>query len=97
MVIWWRPVQDGNLVVKVTFNLNDQILRQARDLAARDGITLTRCIEDALRERLATVQEPFRMRLKSVKGNRPPNVDISDRDALYDVMDPPQERLPRTP
>ena len=36
-----------------------------------------------------TGKAPFRMRLKSVKGDRPPNVDISDRDALYDVIDRP--------
>ncbi len=76
--------------MKTTLNLNDQVLRQAKGRAARDGITLTRFVEDALRERLASVNErkkPFRMRLKSIKGTRPPNVDISDRDALYDVID----------
>ena len=76
--------------MKTILNLNDQVLRQAKSRAARDGITLTRFVEDALRARLAVVRDgtaPFRMRLKSVKGDRPPNVDISDRDALYDVMD----------
>ena len=76
--------------MKTTLNLNDQVLRQAKGRAARDGTTLTRFVEDALRARLATANDskaPFRMRLKSVKGDRPPNVDISDRDALYDVID----------
>ena len=83
---------EGWLVMKTTLNLNDQVLRQAKGRAARDGITLTRFVEDALRVRLAAVQdrkEPFRMRLKLVKGDRPPNVDVSDRDALYDVIDRP--------
>lgn len=77
-------------MTKTTLNLNDQVLRQAKGRAARDGITLTRFVEDALRARLAARRDgkkPFRMRLKSVKGDRPPNVDISDRDALYDVID----------
>ena len=84
-------------MVKITFDLNDQLLRQARDLAARNGLTLTGFIEGALRERIATVQngkEPFRMQLETIKGDQPPSVDVSDRDALYDVMDRPQERLP---
>ena len=78
--------------MKTTLNLNEQVLRQAKGRAAREGITLTRFVEDALRARLAVVRDgkaPFHMRLKSVKGDRPPNVDISDRDALYDVIDRP--------
>ena len=58
--------------------------------AARDGITLTRFVEDALRARLMDVgsrKPAFRLRLETVTGDGPPNVDISDRDALYDVID----------
>ena len=85
--------------MKITLNLNDQILGQARDLAARDGITLTRLVEDALRERLAIAQhsrDRFRMQLKTIKGDQPPNVDIDNRDALYDVMDQLEKSSPRT-
>jgi len=77
-------------MTKTTLNLNDQVLRQAKGRAARDGITLTRFVEDALRARLAAGRDgkrPFRMRLSSVKGDQPANVDISDRDALYNVID----------
>ena len=76
--------------MKTTLNLNDQVLRKAKNRAARDGITLTRFVEDALRARLAAARDktpPFRLRLETVTGNRPPSVDISDRDALYDVID----------
>ena len=78
--------------MKTTLNLNDQVLRKAKGRAARDGITLTRFVEDALRARLAAAHgrtAPFRLRLKTVKGDRPPNVDICDRDALHDVLDRP--------
>ncbi len=78
--------------MKTTLNLNDQVLRQAKGRAARDGITLTRFVEDALRARLAVARDrkaPFRLRLKTVTGHRPPNVNICDRDALYDVIDRP--------
>lgn len=76
--------------MKTTLNLNDQVLRQAKQRAARDGITLTRFVEDALRARLAGTgnrRSPFRLRLETVTGDTPPNVDIADRDALYDVLD----------
>ncbi len=76
--------------MKTTLNLNDQVLRQAKQRAARDGITLTRFVEDALRARLAGTgsrRPPFRLRLETVTGDAPPNVDIADRDALYDVLD----------
>ena len=76
--------------MKTTLNLNDRILQRAKGRAARDGITLTRFVEDALRARLVEARarkRTFRMRLKTVTGNAPPNVDIADRNALYDVID----------
>ncbi len=76
--------------MKTTLNLNDQVLRQAKGRAAQDGITLTRFVEDALRARLAATpasKAPFRLKLEIVTGDGPPNVDIADRDALYDVID----------
>ena len=76
--------------MKTTLNLNDRVLQQAKRRAARDGTTLTRFVEDALRARLAGVngtKPPFQLRLETVTGHAPPNVDIADRDALYDVID----------
>lgn len=76
--------------MKTTLNLNDQVLRQAKGRAAREGITLTRFVEDALRARLSDARRRkrgFRLRLETVTGTSPPNVDIADRDALYEVID----------
>ena len=76
--------------MKTTLNLNDQILRGAKRSASRAGITLTRFVEDALRAKLidADRKRPaFKLKLVTVGGSAPPNVDISDREALYDVMD----------
>ena len=76
--------------MKTTLNLNDQVLRQAKGQAAQDGITLTKFVEDALRDKLmAPHRRPpaFRLRMRTVRGYAPPSVDISDRDALYDVID----------
>ncbi len=76
--------------MKTAVNLSDRLLLQAKGRAARDEITLTRFVEDALRARLAVahnLKAPFRLKLKTVKGDRPPNVDICDRDVLYDAID----------
>ena len=75
--------------MRTTLNLNDRVLRRSKEMAARDGITLTRFVEDALRARLAgpgAKKRSFRLRLKVVTGRAPPNVDLSDREALYELM-----------
>ena len=74
--------------MKTTLNLNDEVLRRSKRCAARDGVTLTRFVEDALRAKLAPKSKSrFRLRLLTVHGTRAPNVDVADRDALYDVID----------
>ena len=76
--------------MKTTLNLNDRVLQLAKRRAARDGITLTKFVEDALRARLVEARgakQGYRLRLETVTGHAPPNVDIADRDALYDVID----------
>ena len=76
--------------MKTTLNLNDQILLQAKGRAVQEGVTLTKFVEDALREKLLTERRgnrAFKLRLRTVHGDRPPNVDISDREALYEVID----------
>jgi len=76
--------------LKTTLNINGRVLRQAKQRAARDGISLSRFVEDALRARLAGTgrrRRPFRLQLETVTGDAPPNVDIDDRNALYAVID----------
>lgn len=75
--------------MKTTLNLDDQVLRNAKQQAARDGITLTAFVEQALKARLLqkTEKVAYSFRPKIVKGSKPPNVDISERDALYEVID----------
>jgi hypothetical protein len=75
--------------MKTTLNLDDRVLKNAKEQAARDGITLTAFVEQALKASLLqeTEKVSYRFRPKVVKGSRPPNVDVSERDALYDVID----------
>ena len=78
--------------MKTTLNLNDQILGRAKAQAAHEGISLTRFVEDALRTKLmddSREEAAFKLDLKTVRGHAPPNVAISDREALYDVLDRP--------
>ena len=76
--------------MKTTLNLHDQILHRAKGQAAQDGVTLTKFVEDALRERLMAERHrrpAFKLRMRTVRGDGPPRVDVTDRDALYDVID----------
>ena len=77
--------------MKITLNLDDEILRRAKIRAADEGVSLTRFVEDALRSKLMDDErkEPFELNLVTVQGHAPPNVDISNRDALYEVLDRP--------
>lgn len=75
--------------MKTTLNLDDRLVRQAKKLAAERGVTLTSIVEEALRGVLVEPSRPrpYRFRMRTVKGTRPPEVDIADRDALYDWME----------
>lgn len=75
--------------MKTTLNLDDQILKNAKEKAARDGITLTAFVEQALKSQLLQKAKGVRydFKPKVITGTRAPNVDISERDALYEVID----------
>ncbi len=82
LLCWAAPV-------KTTLNLDDQVLMNTKKQAARDGITLTSLVEDAIKARLlqALPQVEYRFEPRVITGSKPPNVDISERDALYTVID----------
>jgi hypothetical protein len=83
--------------MRTTIRLDDNLLAEAKQRAARGGTTLTAVIEQALRETFSRRQEQ--------KGNPPlhlptwgkggvlPGVDLNDSAALLDLMeredDPP--------
>jgi hypothetical protein len=77
------------ICMRTTLNLDDALVRAAKQEAAARGVTLTRVIEEALRAELTPrpARDEFRLDFPVVRGRRPPNVDISDRDALYDAME----------
>jgi hypothetical protein len=78
------------MCMRTTLDIDDHVLRKAKQLAATEGKTLTRVVEEALRERLVRPRpgaRPFRLRLLTKKGRLIPGVNLADRDALYERME----------
>lgn len=76
--------------MKTTLDMDEKLLRRAKELAAAAGMSLRDFVEDALRARLLPAPaagKPFKLALPVVTGRKPPAVDIADRDALYDLME----------
>ncbi len=72
--------------MRTTLDFDDALLKEAKKRAAEEGKTLTRFIEEAIRERLRPSARPtkrFKLNLLVKKAGPIPGVDISDRDALY--------------
>jgi hypothetical protein len=77
--------------MRTTIRIDEQLLREAKELAARSGRSLTSIIEDALRESLARHRdsgrrEPVRLVTFRGKGLRP-GVDLDDSASLLDLME----------
>jgi len=76
--------------MRTTLNLDDVLIRKAKRQAAGAGTTLTRVIEEALRQYLAPARPPgkaFRLTLLTRKGRPVPGVNLADRDNLYERME----------
>jgi len=75
--------------MKTTLNLDQRLMREAKRLAAERGVTLTSVIEDALRDALEErrLPPPVTFDMPVVTGRTGSDVDVADRDALYDRMD----------
>ena len=77
--------------MRTTIRLDDQLLRDAKQLAARTGRTLTAVIEDALRRMLARPKEakkPKQIRLpRADLGELRPGVNLDNNAELLDLMD----------
>lgn len=77
--------------MRTTIRLDDELLSQAKQLAAQTNRTLTAVIEEALRQHFAQqkqLSERTPVRLKVVSGNGVyPGVDLDDSAALLDLME----------
>ena len=77
--------------MRTTIRLDESLLAEAKEVAARTGRTLTSVIEEALRESLARRRrQPPRpaLSLPTYRGGRlQPGVDLDDTAALLDLME----------
>jgi hypothetical protein len=77
--------------MRTTIRLDDHLLAEAKERAARQRITLTAVIEQALRESFRRRQEhpPHRpVKLPTWgKGGLRPGVDLDDSASLLDLME----------
>ncbi len=78
--------------MRTTINLPDDLLAKVKKAAAESGTTMTRVIEDALREALArrrTAGRAARVSLSTYgRGGPLPGVDLDDSAGLLDLTDP---------
>ena len=76
--------------LKTTLNIDDTVMARLRREAARQNRTMSELVEAALRLLLHSPQQKARKKklppLPRFRGGRY-LVDISNRDALYDVME----------
>ena len=79
--------------MRTTIRIDDDLLIEAKQYAARLDKTLTSVIEDALRETLArqiTIQSRSPVHLTTVKGRGTlPGVDLDDSADLLSLMEEP--------
>ena len=76
--------------MRTTINIDDALLAEAKQVAARTGRTLTAVVEDALRESLHRRQTAARQPVELPvfgEGGVQPGVDLDDSASLLDLMD----------
>jgi len=76
--------------MRTTINIDDALLSQAKQVAARTGRSLTDVVEDALRESLhrrhRTARRAVELPVFGEDGLQP-GVDLDDSAALLDLME----------
>ncbi len=79
------------LNMRTTIRIDDVILTSAKRVALSRNISLTKLIEEALREKISTGQSKNRkqkVKIVTVNGNGlQPGIDIDDSALLLDIMD----------
>lgn len=71
-----------------TLVLDDDLFREIKKKAAKEGRTLQAVANELLRRTLAQPQkEPYRLKLQGWKAELQPGVDISDRNNLFEIFD----------
>lgn len=81
--------KEQKYAVRTTVDLNDDLLRRAKQVAARRGLSLRQLLEEALRAYLQPrkARTGYRLSWRVEEGRILPGVRLDDRDALFDLMD----------
>ncbi len=74
---------------RTTIALDVDLLRRLKRMAADRGISLTRLVSELLRGALenGSRPKPYKLVLEGWTATLQPGVDLTDRDALFDLMD----------
>ncbi len=74
---------------RTTRALDEDLLRELKARAARQGRTLQAVANELLRQAVARPEgtRPFRLELSGWQAKTQPGVDLLDRDKLFDLMD----------
>lgn len=79
------------ICMRTTLNLNDDLVKRAKQRAVTEHRTLTSVIEDALRRLLAAEspppQEPYRVPVEKGPQGVRPGIDLDDPRAIRDLLD----------
>jgi plasmid stability protein len=76
--------------MRTTINLDDALIAEAKQVAARTGRSLTAVVEDALRQSLYRRDPTPRQAIELPvfgEGGTQPGVDLDDSAALLDLME----------
>ena len=76
--------------MRTTINLDDHLLKDLKEFAAKTGRTMTSIIEDAIRQAILPQKSASRkrIRLTVVDGKGPrPGVDVDDSASLLALME----------
>lgn len=85
--------------MRTTIRMDDDLLREAKALAARTDRTLTEVIQDAVRAELARrdeVGEGGPVQLPTSPGAPRPGVDLDDSAGLLEIMETEGDRQERS-
>ena len=83
----------GDMVshMKTTFNIDDNVMQQLREEAARRGVTMTAIVEAGIRHMISAREQPNERQEKPFElpswPMGKPRVDIANRDELYRLFD----------
>lgn len=76
--------------MRITIDINDELLREAKRRAAKEGVRLHEIIEGALRDHFgnrSAGRPRYRLRWRTESGRLQPGVRLDNRDALFDLME----------